>query len=158
MSGKIKVIAALALLIAACESGPTGPSVPLKQLEGAPETVAIEGRDFNLETFLNRDFFPVCPPEGRPLFMITYVVGEGEEEFPSWLDVDRAWVVNGEEVWETIPVEEKSPCPANQLKRFARGGPLWKPHIYVDVVIRMVDAKGNSYLLRAADQQIGMSW
>ncbi len=157
MSGKITVIAALALLVAACESGPTGPSVPLKQLEGAPETVTIEGRDFILETFLNRDFFPICPPEGRPLYLITYVIGEGEEEFPSWLKADRVWVVNGEEVWEALPVEEKSPGPANQLKRFARGGPKWKPYLYVDVVVRLVDPKGNSYLLRAADQKIGLS-
>ena len=157
MSGKITVIAALALLVAACESGPTGPSVPLKQLEGAPETVTIEGRAFTLETSLNRDFFPICPPDGRPLTALAYVVASGEEKFPTWLDTDRLWVVNGEEVWEALPVEEKSRCPANQLKRFARGGPKWKPYIYVDVIIRLVDPKGNSYLLRAADQQIGLS-
>ncbi len=157
MSAKKTVLVTVCLFVLACGSGPTGPSVPLKQLEGAPETVVIEGRDFTLETFLNRDFFPICPPDGRPLIAVAYVVASGEEKFPTWLDADRLWVVNDEEVWEAVPVDEKSPCPANQFKRFARGGPKWKPYIYVDVIIRLVDPKGNTYLLRAADQQIGLS-
>jgi hypothetical protein len=143
--------------VLACGSGPTGPSVSLKQLEGAPETVAIGDREFTLETSLYRDFFPICPPDGRPLIAITYVVASGEEQFPVWLDADRLWVVNGEEVWEVVPIEEKRPYPDNQLMKVARDGPKWKPRIYVDVVVRLVDAKGNTYLLRAADQQIGLS-
>lgn len=157
MSAKKTVLATVCLFVLACGSGPTGPSVPLKQLEGAPETVTIEGRDFTLETFLWRDFFPVCPPDGRPLIAVAYVVASGEEKFPTWLDADRLWVVNGEEVWEAVPVEEKCRCPANQLIRFARGGPKWKPNIYVDVIVRLVNPKGNSYLLRAADQRIHLT-
>ncbi len=157
MSAKKTVLATVCLFVLACGSGPTGPSVPLKHLEGAPEKVNIGGRAFTLETFLSRDFFPFCPPDGWPLIAEAYVVASGEEEFPTWLDADRLWVVNGEDVWEVVPIEEKQPCPANQLMRVARGGPKWKPLIYVDVVIRLVDAKGNSYLLRAADQKIHLT-
>ncbi len=159
MSRKITVVtaAAVALLIVACESGPTGPSVPLKQLEGAPEVIKLSDREYTLETSLYRDFFGFCPPDGRPLSATTYVVADGEEAFPAWLDADRVWVINGEEVWEKSLAEREVPAPANRLVRIARNGPLWKPYLYVDVVVRLVDAKGNTYLLRAADQQIRMS-
>ena len=150
-------VAALALLIVACESGPAGPSLPIKVLKAAPETLAIAGRDYTLETRLNRDFFPLCPPDGRPLTVVAHVVAAGEEAFPAALDADRVWVVNGEEVWEASLVDGKVPAPANELVRSASNGPRWKPDLYVDVVVRLLDTKGNMYLIRAADQKIGMS-
>lgn len=157
MSGKIKVVAALALLVAACESVLTGPSAFLKVLQGAPEKIEMGGREFTLETFLWRDFMPMCPPEGRPLIAKTYVVASGEEEFPAWLDADYVWVINGEEVWEEQLTNERVPGKTNEFIRIARDGPLWKPLIRVDVVVRVVDAKGNEYLLRAADQVIHLT-
>jgi len=157
MAGQIKVAGAVCLLVLACSSGPAGPTVQLKQLEGAPETIEIGDREFTLETYLWRDFFPVCPPDGRPLVAKTSVVGSGEERFPSYLDADYVWVINGEEVWGDPLVDEGAPGDENELVRVARDGPMWKPLIHVDVVVRVVDAKGNTYLLRAADQEIHLT-
>ena len=147
----------MALLVVACESGPTGPSLPLKMLEAAPETLTIASRDYTLETGLYRDFFPVCPRDGRPLMVSAYVIADGEEAFPAALDADHVWVINGEEVWEKDLSDPEVGGPVNRLVRTAKNGPLWKPHLYVDVVVRLVDTKGNTYLLRAADQEIRMS-
>jgi hypothetical protein len=126
----------------------------------APEEVEIYGRRFILETTLNRDFMPGCPPNGYPLIAIILVTAIDSLEFPSTIDADRLWIIKGEDVWETefsnetIPPE---PHHRHQLEKVARNGPKWDPGIQVDVVVRIIDCKDNKYFLKASNQLIDWS-
>lgn len=84
---------------------------------------------------------------------IIYVIATDSLPFPSSLDADVAWVIKGNDVWGTgLEDFEMPPLYEHILeKRTAEGGPKWGPHIYVDVVVRIIDDQDSTYLLKASD-------
>ncbi len=135
----------------------TPSTVSLHDLQTAPEEIEINGSEYTLETYLQRDFMPVSPPDGRPLRVSVRVIAPGETAISSKIDATRVWVVNGKEIWETELVSQGFPTRGDTLEKVGRGGgPKWGPGISVDVVVRIIDLKsGKDYLLRASNQYIG---
>jgi hypothetical protein len=133
----------------------TSPAVSLFDLQIAPERIEISGTEYTLTTYLQRDFMPVCPPDGRPLACGITVKGPGETDISSRIDATRLWVVNGEEVWVAGLAGEERSTTGDTLRKGAGCGPKWEPGIRVDVVVRIIDlANGKGYLLRASNQEI----
>ena len=65
------------------------------------------------------------------------------------------WVLKGADTWSALPREERSRTETSPLYELvARDGPKWGPGISVDVVIRLLDGNGRTYLLRVADRPI----
>ncbi len=121
----------------------------------APEQVDVASRQYTLGTYLWRDFMPISPPDGQPLIALVTILATDLLPFPSDLDADRLYVINGEEAWVVdLPARQGLLLPDYQLDKIARDGPKWGPAITVDVVVRLVETGGGGYLLRAADQMI----
>src|SRR5512137_3176674 len=142
------------LLVAACRD-PLIPSPPREELLAAPLVVTINGRDFNLETFIYRDLMPTSDPDGFPLYAIVYLTALDGQPFPDYIDSDRLWVINGDRVWETTFSDEsrpRSPTHPYQLEKMARDGPRWAPGDQVEVVVRVTTV--GTRLLRATNQTI----
>jgi len=136
---------------------PSRPTIPIDELLSAPEQIEIGGRKYVLETYLWRDFMPISPPDGEPLIALVWITATDSLEFPASVDGDRLWIVNGQEVWETKFSDEELPEESHrkhQLAKIARNGPKWGPGIQVDVVVRVIDGKNITYLLRASNQWI----
>lgn len=152
-----KLALALVVLLSVECWGPFSPEKPsLDDLVSAPETIAIEGRIFTLETYLWRDFMPGSGPVGRDLIALIWVTAVDRQPFPASVDADRLWVVFGKEIWETeFSREERpqEPYRLHQLEKIARNGPKWRPSVEVDVIVRIVHFSGK-YLLRASHQRI----
>ena len=131
---------------------------PIDDLLTAPETIEIDGREFFMETAIWRDFQPICPPDGNPMFAIIWVVAADSQQFPSSVDFDYLWVINEEyDVWATNVFPRMPTLENYKLEKAARDGPKWDVEPYpvlVDAVVRVKDGAGNEYLLRAADQII----
>lgn len=166
MRSSFAAIALAAVLAAgsACSGGadPFAPSglgpAELRQVPTSSGTLA--GFTYRVESYLWRDFMPTVggSPSGSPLMAALEVtVNDDTASFPASVTVDRLWVVNGEQVWETRPREEQ-PRGADghpeTLSVMAREGPRWGPGIAVDVVVRLRAANGAVLLLRAAGQPI----
>ena len=127
----------------------------LQTLQAAPERIEINGTEYTLETYLQRDFFPICPPDGRPLVAVVKVKAPGETAISSKIDATRLWVIKGVEIWETELTSRESPTIGDTLEKVGWDGPKWEPGISVDVVVRIIDLKsGESYLLKASNQAI----
>ena len=128
---------------------------PMDELLSAPEKIEIDGREYILETGLYRDFFPPMPPSG--LGGSIYIIALDSLQFPSSLDASHLWVIKDDDVWDTYLIERV--IPGDQIykmkKRIRDEGPDWGPHIYVDVVVEIVNDENGSYLLRADSQWIG---
>ncbi len=121
----------------------------------APDQVEVASRQYILETYLWRDFMPISPPDGKPLIAKATILATDLQPFPSDLDADRLYVINGEEAWVVdLPARQGPLLPDYQLKKIARDGPKWGPDVTVDVVVRLVEPGGSEYLLRAVDQMI----
>lgn len=149
----------MCLLAQACQ-GPLNPSVPLQKLLDAPLVAEIDGRQYTLETHLWRDFMPPTEPNGSPLAAVVYVTAVDGQPFPAEIGVDRLWVVNGEEVWESGFQGETRPrdqAHLYQLEKYTAGGPKWDIGIQVEVVVRVTRGLRKTSLLRATKQLIGQT-
>ncbi|MDZ4806036.1 MAG: hypothetical protein SGI90_14350 [Candidatus Eisenbacteria bacterium] len=150
----------LSASLPACSTGDGsgGPGkLPLSQLRSAPDTLAFGGHDLVLRTFIWRDFQPVSPPNGKPLIAIFWVYSADSTALPAKLTADAAWVVHGQEIWNTYLTAEEPPPGEQepyQLEMVAREGPPWGPGIEVDAVVRLRDGTGKTYLIRASRQPI----
>jgi len=144
-------------LISGCK-GPFSPVPTIEMLISSHEQIEVDGRKYILEAYLWRDFMPISPPDGKPLIALIWVTAVDLLPFPTTLDADRLWVINGQQVWEAEFSNEELPENSDrkhQLEKIARSGPKWGPGLYVDVVVRIVDCKNKEYLLRASKQYIG---
>jgi len=132
--------------------------VSLQDLQTAPERIEINGTEYTLETYLNRDFMPISPPDGQPLVASIKVKAPGETAISLKIDATRLWVVKGEEIWETEFANKEGSSIGDTLEKIARDGPKWGPGISVDAVVRIIDLKsGKNYLLKASNQTIHRS-
>lgn len=134
------------------------PDIPISQLLSSPDTITADGRQLYLATYMWRDFQPISPPDGKPLIAIVYVTATDTAQLPSSISTDAVWIVNNNQVWKSWFTNE--PIAPSELKpyrivKIAREGPKWGPHIYVDVIVRVIDRQGNHKLLRARNQWIG---
>ena len=143
------------LTIIGCSGVPVAPDIPLEDLLNAPELITIDGREYYLDAYLNRDFMPgTWGAKGSPMRAFVRVTATDTEPFPSNVNADWLWVVNGKEFWAAL-TEDVEPDDPNvgehQLGKRADDGPRWETGIYVDVIIRVTHEERDTYLLRAAD-------
>lgn len=146
----------LAAALAGCASGGRAAPGP-DTLATAPERVTILGRDYTLETYLWRDFMPGPSPARRGLIALVWLTAADGRPVDHRLVLDGLWLVRGGEV---VPMQFSDevrygePRRRHQLERIARDGPRWPTGIEVDVIVRVRDATGRSYWLKAKRQPI----
>lgn len=134
------------------------PDIPINQLLASPDTITVEGRKLYLSTYMWRDFQPISPPNGKPLIAIIYVTATDTAKLPNSISADAVWIVFNNQVWKSWFTNEQiasSELRPNRIVKIAREGPKWGPHVNVDVIVRVLDGRGNIHLLRAPDQRIG---
>ncbi|AFY69316.1 hypothetical protein Pse7367_1018 [Thalassoporum mexicanum PCC 7367] len=122
-----------------------------------PTVVTIADQQVGLDVFLWRDFQPISPADGKPMLTLVKLV---EPETTKSIDLEglaakNLWVFNGAdtneatgEIWAT-QLEQQLPS-----EYMARQGPKWEPGTEVNVVVELVDAAENVYLLKAEQQII----
>jgi hypothetical protein len=133
------------------------PDISITQLVAVPETTTVQGRLFNFYTFMARDFMPISPPDGKPLSGVVYITALDSLPITNRLSSDAVWIVYNQQVWKSWFSSQQFPpneIGKHQLARIFNNGPKWGPHVFVDVIVRLTDAQGNTHLLRASKQWI----
>jgi hypothetical protein len=129
---------------------------PSAEIANAPDTVVIAGKALVLRAELSRDFMPPLSQEGSCLRGVFHVVTADSSSPPAGLSASFAWVIRQGRAWQT-PLGGPSSQPPWGLDFIpGDGGPGWAPGDTVDAVIRL-HRLGQSFLLRARDQVIGMT-
>ena len=72
---------------------------------------------------------------------------------PPTLHAEKIWILQGESVWETSTIEERR--NDTRCDFVVRNGPKWQPRSAVDVIVRLKDGNGRSFLLAMPNQAIG---
>lgn len=150
----LPALATVCILLAGCNEPPTIGLEP-GEAANAPTRIQLDGRELTLEAYLWRDFMPVAPPNGQPLVAVLRVRTANGTQFPAGVTADLVSVLYDGQVWAAPAVQEHPGTQPNVLEVVARDGPKWGPHVYVDVVVRLRDAGGQTHLLRAPNQLIG---
>lgn len=145
------LVLAIGALTTACDNDefPLAPHVPREDLLAAPDTLTIAGYGLQVDPFLYRDFFPVAPPDGRPLAGGCRLHVPAVLPFPS-IPMQEAfvWVVNGESIWSAKASITVFYAYADIV---ASGGPKWGPGITVDLVVGVRDGGGALHLVLFRD-------
>ncbi len=144
------------LFIGGCgASSPTSPSdVSRAQLVSAPTRIVADGKTLTLSATLWRDFMPISPPDGKPLAAVLQIATDDGSQVPVSVTADTSWVLHSADMWSAKVEQRPRAETAPAYEVVARNGPKWEPDVSVDVVVRLVDSTGRSFLLRAAGQRI----
>jgi hypothetical protein len=150
-----------------CFAGSTlaEPAVPRAALRNAPQSIRIDGVALHLEAEVWRDFMPGWVPSdtqseepnvpGKPMTAELRVVARNGLQIPQKLRVEVAWVMLRQQIWQSQPAEEQPRDPAaHEVAVTIRNGPKWPPQARVDIVVRIVDGNGATYLLASRGQKI----
>lgn len=127
---------------------------PMESLKTAPEAITVADRCLLLKTELWRDFMPISPPDGKPLIGSLILQAMEHASLPPGIRVEAVWVINDGTVWSPSPLEVHRGNDSTQMEIVVRNGPKWEPGVKVDVVVRVRDAQGQTYLLKAPRQEI----
>ena len=133
----------IAILFIACND------YEIDELLDAPEQVDINGYNF----IIHADLAQAVGPYQNIYARIT-VSEINSNNFPSWLDANEMWVIDGDNVWHDDLIDDGWPLvPWSLPKRNENIGPEWDPGIYVDVVVQLVD-NSTTYLIKESDVYI----
>jgi hypothetical protein len=149
-------------------SGPNRKPPSALDLRNAPDTVVIESSVIRLQIspWVNR--MPMATsrdpntglskPDSRPMRISFRLLSEKGTPVPSTLRVDRIWIIQDDEVWETNAIDEPF-AASNRSSGTSREflvdeGPTWQSMVPIDAVIRLIDQKGSAYLLAVRHQKI----
>lgn len=151
----------LVLVLAACGSavGSPGPSSSLPpEARGALEQVYVDGHSYKLDVDLYRDLMPgPAPTPKRGVGGTIFLTPEAESDAPAGMRADKAWLVNGAEVWETVPQPLQTFAVDRQhhLSLSVRDGPTWDAGSKIDVVLRFSTASGTYFIQHRGVPVIG---
>jgi len=149
------------LVLAACGGavGSPGPSSTLPpEARGALEQVFADGHAYTLQVDLYRDLMPGPAPTpkrgvGGTIFLKPDTAGDA----PQGMRSDAAWLVNGSEVWETLPQPLQTFAVDRQhhLSLSVRDGPTWDAGAKIDVILKFSTSSGSYFIRQRGVQVIG---
>lgn len=141
-----------------CNDGlfPIKPIERIPHLQEIEDTITIKGRRLFLSTYLQRDFMPICPPDGFPLVALIYLTAIDNARLTGLISPDNVWIINNDSIWKSALRElgAQGGIKPNQIARIAYNGPKWRPNIFVNVFISIHDKRGKIYYVRAMNQLI----
>ena len=146
-----------------CERNILGPPPELTEnfLQSTPDTLHLGNQSLVLRTYLWRDFMPIIPPGGNPLYGVIKIETVDSSAISEDINSDGLYIVYNHEVWRFNYDEEPPPDHPDQkpfrLLKFFRRGPKLNPRIYVDVIAR-INVAGEQHYLRASEQYIGATF
>ena len=158
---EMRLLLALALVLAACGGsvGSPGPSSALPpEARGALGQIYADGHGYTLQVELYRDLMPgPAPTPKRGVGGTIFLKPDVESDPPVGMRADKAWLVNGADVWETVPqpLQTFAADRRNHLSLSVRDGPTWDTSAKVDVVLRFSTASGTYFVQQRGVQIIG---
>ncbi len=151
----------LVLLLAACGGvvGSPGPSSALPpEARGALEQIYVDGHAYTLQVDLYRDLMPgPAPTPKRGVGGTIFLTPDAPSEAPRGIRADRTWLINGTDVWETVPQALQTFAVDRQhhLSLSVRDGPTWDAGAKVDVVLQFSTSSGTYFIQHRGAQVIG---
>ena len=157
----MRLLLPLVLLVAACGGavGSPGPSASLPpETRSALEQIYVDGHAYTLQADLYRDLMPgPAPTPKRGVGGTIFLTPDRESDPPVGMRADKAWLVNGSEVWETVPQPLQTLAVDRQhhLSLSVRDGPTWDAGAKVDVVLQFSTSSGTYFIQHRGAQVIG---
>ncbi|KAA3637201.1 MAG: hypothetical protein DWP97_01285 [Calditrichaeota bacterium] len=123
-------------------------STPPPDLIDVPEQIVIDETEITMSSYLWRDFMPTIPEyeDGQKLAAVIEMETVDNSDFPGGLIIEKLWLFNKDEVWETTFSESGQSNKTSRIIKSARGGPRWDIGSEVVVVVQIIDNDQIYYL------------
>jgi hypothetical protein len=157
----MRALLLVVVLLAACggAAGSPGPSSSLPtEARRALEQISVDGHSYTLQVDLYRDLMPgPAPTPKRGVGGTIFLKPDAASDPPPGMRADKTWLVNGAEIWETVPqpLQTFTVDRLNHLSLSVRDGPTWDPSAKVDVVLRFSTSSGVYFVRQRGVQIIG---
>jgi hypothetical protein len=157
----VRLLLPLVMLVAACGGavGSPGQSSTLPpEARGALEQIYVDGHAYKLDVDLYRDLMPgPAPTPRRGVGGTLFLTPDSESDAPAGMRAERTWLVNGAEVWETVPQPLQTFAVDRQhhLSLSVHDGPTWDAGSQIDVVLQFSTASGTYFIQHRAVPVIG---
>jgi hypothetical protein len=157
----VRLLLPLVILAVACGGavGSPGASSTLPpEARGALEQIYVDGHVYTLQADLYRDLMPgPAPTPKRGVGGTIFLKPDAESDAPAGMRSEKAWLVNGSDVWETVPqpLQTFAVDRQNHLSLSVRDGPTWDPSAKVDVVLEFSTSSGTYFIQQRGVQVIG---
>jgi hypothetical protein len=158
---KIHLLVLLIILMTACKKPVTtfeDEALLNKLYSISVDTLTLQNNDYILETYLSRDFFPGIGigKKSPPLVADIYLVNIDSVAIPSYLDIKKLYIIQGQLIWESTPIDGvQSYVPDFKINKLGKNGPNWDTDISVDAIIMIVNnLTKEEYYLIARNQYI----
>jgi hypothetical protein len=157
----VRLLLVLVLFVGACGGavGSPGPSSTLPpEARGALEQIYVDGHAYTLQVDLYRDLMPgPAPTPKRGVGGTIFLTPDRESDPPAGMRAEKAWLVNGADVWETVPQPLQTFAVDRQhhLSLSVRDGPTWDAGAKVDVVLQFSTSSGPYFIQHRGAQVIG---
>jgi hypothetical protein len=151
----------LVMLVAACGGavGSPGPASTLPpEARGALEQIYVDGHAYTLQVDLYRDLMPgPAPMPKRGVGGTIFLTPATEGDPPGGMRAEKTWLVNGAEIWETVPrpLQTFAVDRQHHLSLSVFDGPTWDAGAKVDVVLQFTTASGTFFIQHRGVQVIG---
>ena len=98
-----------------------------------------------------------APTPKRGVGGTIFLTPDRESDPPAGMRAEKAWLVNGTDVWETVPQPLQTFAVDRQhhLSLSVRDGPTWDTSAKVDVILRFSTATGAYFIQQRGVQIIG---
>ena len=157
----MRLLLSLTVLLGACggavgSPGPSGPMPP--EARGALEQVYVDGHSYTLQADLYRDLMPgPAPTPKRGVGGTNFLTPDAQSDAPQGMRPEKAWLVTGAEIWETVPQPLQTFAVDRQhhLSLSVHDGPTWDAGSRVDVVLQFSTSSGTYFIQTRGVQVIG---
>jgi hypothetical protein len=157
----VRLLLLLLMLVAACGGavGSPGPSSTLPpEARAALDQVYVDGHSYTLQVDLYRDLMPgPAPTPKRGVGGTIFLKADAASDAPAGMRPEGAWLVNGTDVWETVPQPLQTFAVDRQhhLSLSVRDGPTWDVSAKVDVVLQFSTSSGTYFIQQRGVPVIG---
>lgn len=117
------------------------------------QQVTIDGTTLELYTYLQRDFMPIAPPDGRGLASVNWIVDVDSIAIPETVILSEQYVINGDSLWTATYKNDQRETPPYIIEKTSINGPKWQPNIEVTVIAKVIDSRDNSEYYLIKDRQ-----
>lgn len=148
----------LSIVIVACAAAAgAGSGLPAGPRD-AGVRVTVDGYTYTLRADLHRDLMPGPEPTPRRgLGGTIFLRAEVEGNAPAGIRAVRAWLVNGREVWETVPqpLQTLTVDKRYHLSLGISDGPPWDAGREVDIILEFATSTGSYFIGDRAVEIVG---
>lgn len=145
----LSIVIVLTAIALNCEENPSYPFNPMNVYD----RVSILDNELGLEPYIWRDYQPVIPEGGNPLYSLIRIYDINSNDIAECIHAESMWLFNSSKEWSGALNEITNFQTSDTLYYSNNEGPRWEPGDLIDVYVQ-ITCEYNTYFLKQENIEI----